>query len=119
MPNHKESKLLVDVDIHTIYNIYSYFRLLVNQQTLLFQTKMLQLAILTIFLLGSSLASPVEHVEDADTDSGIKAIFSLFSQISGVVQKTGIVISRLNEKYTNVPELAQAGRKVTINKTSS
>ena len=80
---------------------------------------MLRLAFLTIFLLGSSLASPVQHEEDADVDSGSKAIFSLFSQLAGVVQKTGDVISRLSEKYTDLPELAQAGEKVTIHETSS
>ena len=81
---------------------------------------MLRLAILTIFFLGSSLASPAQKVGDADTDTGdVRAIFSLFSQIAGVVQKTGDVLSQLSEKYTNVPELAQAGRKLTMNKTSS
>ena len=81
-----------------------------------FQTKN---AILTIFLLGSSFASPVQLEEDADVDSGSKAIFSLFSQLAGVVQKAGDVISRLSEKYTDLPELAQAGEKVTLHETSS
>ena len=93
---------------------------------------MLKLAFVTIFLLGSSLASPLPQVEDVvdegklklklwiptkksfDIDSGSKAMFSLFSQLAGVVQKTGDVISKLSENYTNVPELTQAGEKVTI-----
>ena len=81
---------------------------------------MLRLAILSIFLLGSSLGSPVQQIGDADSiDTGIKTIFSLISLIDGVVQKTGDVISRLSEKYTDLPELALAGEKVTIHETSS
>jgi hypothetical protein len=93
---------------------------------------MLKLAFVSIFLLGYSLSSPLPQVEDVvdegrlklqcclltkialDIDSGSKAIFSLFSQLAGVVQKTGDVISKLSENYTDVPELTQAGEKVTI-----
>ena len=49
-----------------------------------------------------------------DKDSGSKAIFSLFSQLAGVVKKTGDVISKLSENYTDVPELTQAGEKVKV-----
>eukprot|EP00091_Calanus_sinicus_P019254 TRINITY_DN4751_c0_g1_i2.p1 TRINITY_DN4751_c0_g1~~TRINITY_DN4751_c0_g1_i2.p1 ORF type:complete len:214 (-),score=88.03 TRINITY_DN4751_c0_g1_i2:99-740(-) len=74
---------------------------------------MLKLAFLTILLLGSSLASPLPQVEDVvDEDSGSKAIFSLFSQLAGVVKKTGDVISKLSENYTDVPVLTQAGEKI-------
>ena len=93
---------------------------------------MFKIAFVTIFLLGSSLASPLPQVKDFvdegrlklqwciltknsfDIDSGSKAMFSLFSQLAGVVQKTGDVISKLSENYTNVPELTQAGEKVTL-----
>ena len=93
---------------------------------------MFTLAFVTIFLLGSFLASPLPQVEDVvdegrlqlqrciltknsfDIDSGSKAIFSLFSQLAGVVQKTGDVISKLSENYTDVPLLTEAGEKVTI-----
>merc|ERR1712106_717103 len=75
------------------------------------QTKMFKLAFLTIFVLGSALATPVP--QKAEEDSGSKAIFSLFSQLAGVVQKTGDVISKLSENYTDVPELVQAGEKIS------
>merc|ERR1712123_422579 len=75
------------------------------------QTKMFKLAFLTIFVLGSVLATPVP--QKAEEDSGSKAIFSLFSQLAGVVQKTGDVISKLSENYTDVPELVQAGENIS------
>merc|ERR1711971_490957 len=76
--------------------------------------KMLKLAFVTILLLGSSLASPLPQVEDvADEDSGSNAIFSLFSQLAGVVKKTGDVISKLSENYTDVPVLTHAGEKIS------
>merc|ERR1712172_368601 len=78
--------------------------------------KMWKLLFLTILLLGSSLASPLPQVEDAvdeATDSGSQAILSLFSQLAGVVTKTGDVISKLSENYTDVPVLTHAGEKIS------
>ena len=91
---------------------------------------MFKIAFVTIFLLGSSLASPLPQVENVvdegrlklqiltknsyNIDSGSKAIFSLFNQLAGVVQKTGDVISKLSENYTDVPLLTEAGEKVTM-----
>eukprot|EP00092_Neocalanus_flemingeri_P030896 GFUD01033553.1.p1 GENE.GFUD01033553.1~~GFUD01033553.1.p1 ORF type:complete len:214 (+),score=80.02 GFUD01033553.1:66-707(+) len=75
---------------------------------------MSKFAILTIFLLGSLLASPVPQADDGSQDeSGSQAIFSLFSQLAGVVQKTGDVISQLSKNYTDVPELSEAGEKIS------
>eukprot|EP00090_Calanus_glacialis_P042072 TRINITY_DN7472_c0_g1_i6.p1 TRINITY_DN7472_c0_g1~~TRINITY_DN7472_c0_g1_i6.p1 ORF type:complete len:224 (+),score=82.57 TRINITY_DN7472_c0_g1_i6:37-672(+) len=73
---------------------------------------MYKVAVVSIFLLGTSFGSPVPQVEDKE-ESGSKAIFSLFSQLASVVQKTGDVISKLSENYTDVPELAQAGEKIS------
>ena len=48
----------------------------------------------------------------SDSESGSKAIFSLFNQLAGVVKKTGDVISQLSKNYTEMPELTQAGEMV-------
>jgi hypothetical protein len=47
-----------------------------------------------------------------NSESGSKAIFTLFSQLASVVQKTGDVISQLSKNYTDMPELTQAGERV-------
>jgi hypothetical protein len=49
----------------------------------------------------------------SNSESRSKAIFTLFSQLAGVVQKTGDVISQLSKNYTDMPELTQAGERVT------
>ena len=47
-----------------------------------------------------------------NSESGSKAIFSLFNQLAGVVKKTGDVISQLSKNYTDMTELTQAGQRV-------
>ena len=49
-------------------------------------------------------------------ESGSKAIFSLFSQLASVVQKTGDVISQLSKNYTDMAELTEAGERVKLTK---
>eukprot|EP00090_Calanus_glacialis_P042070 TRINITY_DN7472_c0_g1_i4.p1 TRINITY_DN7472_c0_g1~~TRINITY_DN7472_c0_g1_i4.p1 ORF type:complete len:227 (+),score=83.30 TRINITY_DN7472_c0_g1_i4:37-681(+) len=73
---------------------------------------MYKVAVVSIFLLGTSFGSPVPQVEDKE-ESGSKAIFSLFSQLASVVQKTGDVISQLSKNYTDMPELTQAGERIS------
>ena len=87
---------------------------------------MYKIAVVSIFLLVSTLGSPVPQVEEgkvqtlqnfihekySNSESGSKAIFTLFSQLAGVVQKTGDVISQLSKNDTDVPELSQAAERV-------
>jgi len=75
---------------------------------------MFKLAVITILLVESSLGSPVPQTDESDKEeSGSQAIFSLFSQLAGVVQKTGDVISQLSKNYTDLPELSLAGEKIS------
>ena len=67
-----------------------------------------------------NLPSQVEKSNDETAslisfiESGTKALFSLFTQIAEVVEKTGDVISKLGSNYTDMPELTETGEKVNF-----
>merc|ERR1711963_74747 len=67
-----------------------------------------------ICFLSLAFSSPVpQEDESSKPESGTKALFSLFTQIAEVVEKTGDVISKLGSSYTDMPELTETGEKIS------
>merc|ERR1711915_40545 len=72
-------------------------------------TMMLRLLLISL-LVGIISCGPLPSPQEENSDTGSEAIFSLFSQLANAVQKTGEVITKLSRNYTEVPEIAEAGK---------
>jgi len=73
---------------------------------------MLRLLLISL-LVGIISCGPLPSPQEENSDTSSQAIFSLFSQLASAVQKTGEVITKLSENYTEVPEIAEAGERIS------
>merc|ERR1711915_982568 len=69
--------------------------------------------LLISLLVGIISCGPLPSQQEENSDTSSEAIFSLFSQLANAVQKTGEVITKLSENYTEVPEIAEAGERIS------